>query len=166
MKMQALGDRGKTRQLAAQIIMLVMKKRESGRIVDIDAGSINDFYYENLGFDSSSAEAKRITSILDKLVQVLGGRLGPKLRGHDAIHLVLLMDTLWDDYTPEWMDHLPEALNQFLANFAEDKKKRDNNPGPYWIRYGQWTRASSDAARSISLRHQFYLEEMRSSCPR
>ena len=160
LKMQPLGDRGKTRQLAAQIAMLVFKRRETGKIVDIDAGSLNDYYYENLGFESGLAEPKRFIAIIDKMVHLLQGRKGPKLRGHDAIHLILLADSLWDDYLPDWMDRLPTALDKFVGNLAEDKKRREYEPGPYWIRYGQWTRASSDTSRSISARHQFYVEEM------
>lgn len=65
LKMQPRDDRGKTRQLAAQLAMLVTKRHETGRIVDIDAAALNDFYYENLGFDAGSIEAKRFISILD-----------------------------------------------------------------------------------------------------
>lgn len=160
LRMRPLEDRGKTRQLAAQLAMLVFERRRTGRIADIDAGSLNDFYYENLGFSSSSPDAKRFLSLLDKLVLLLSDKTKTRLKGHDAIHLMLFVDSLWNEYAPEWMDRLPRALNQFLHNLAEGKLKSGTEPGPYWIRYGQLTRAGSDAGRTIANRHQFYSEEM------
>ena len=165
LRMKARTDRGKTRQLAAQLAVLVFERSKSGRIVDIDANSLNDHYYENLGFNAASDAAVRFVKLLDKAEEIFRGWKGPKLRGHDAIHLILLMDSLWDDYAPNWHDDLPRALTSFLANLAEDKLKRDDDPGPYWIKYGQLTRASSDAGKTIARRHQFYSEEMKKLLP-
>lgn len=160
MKMKPAGDRGKNRQLAAQLMMLIIKRRQTGDLADIGAGPLNDFYYESLGFEADGPEAKRLIAILDKIVFLFQGRSGPKLHGHDAIHLVLFMDSLWDDYAPSWADRLPAAFEKFQQNLAEAKKIRDLDPGPYWTKYGVWTRVNSDSANIISLRHRFYAEEM------
>ena len=165
LKMKPRTDRGKTRQLAAQLAMLVFERSSSGRFADIDASSLNEYYYENLGFDGGSDEAIRFSKILDKAEEIFRSWKGPKLRGHDAIHLILFIDTLWDDYAPNWQDHIADALSKFLENLAADKSKRDDDPGPYWIRYGQLTRASSDAGKTIARRHHFYSEQMRSFLP-
>ncbi len=162
MRMKPATDRGKTRQLVAQIMMLCMKRRQTGDLVDIGAGPLNDFYYESLGFEAEGAEAKRFVAILDKLSYLFQGRQGPKLHGHDAIHLILLADSLWDDYAPSWMDKLPAAFEKFQERLTEAKGVRNEEPGPYWTQYGVWTRVNSDTATVIRLRHRFYVEEMRS----
>jgi hypothetical protein len=97
---QRVQDRGKFRQLAAQIAMLYFTRRSSDvdAFCDIKAEAIDDFYYENLGFDSNSPDAKRLFEIFDKLAQILRDQKRSKIIGHEAIHLVLLVDTLMDDY--------------------------------------------------------------------
>lgn len=160
MRMKPATDRGKTRQLAAQLAMLLIKRRETGDFADIGAGPMNDFYYESLGFDLNGPDAKRFVAILDKVLLLLQGRSGPKLHGHDAIHLILLVDSLWDDYAPSWADRLPGAFATFQANLAEAKRERHHAPGAYWTQYGVWTRVNSDSAAIIALRHRFYVEEM------
>lgn len=160
MRMKPGADRGKTRQLAAQLYLLYSKKRQTGEIVSIGAEALNDFYYESLGFDPANAEAKRFVQILDKLLSLLQGTTRPKLHGHDAIHLLLLADALWDDYAPGWESKLPKALDSFQHLLAEAKRERNNNPGRYWTHYGVLTRVSSDSGMYIGLRHKFYAEEM------
>lgn len=160
MRMKPVADRGKTRQLAAQLMMLVMKRRITGELVDIGAGPLNDFYYESLGFDASGPEAKKFIAVLDKLMFILQSWSGPKLHGHDAIHLILLVDSLWDDYAPSWADKLPAAFAEFQKNLAEAKKTREEAPTSYWTKYGVWTRVNSDTSTIISLRHRFYVDEM------
>jgi len=38
--------------------------------------------------------------------------------GHEAISLVLLVDSLWDDYTKSWDDKLAVAFDAFQAHVA------------------------------------------------
>jgi hypothetical protein len=159
MRMRPRTDRGKTRQLAAQIAMLFLSRRWNGEgnLPDINSKSLDDFYYSNLGFNSQSAEASRLTAILSKIENLLAGGKHSKLHGHDAIHLILLVDALWDDYTRSWEDKLPAALDGFLSEFAKSKENYSND---FWIKYGQWTRVSSDRGAFIALRHKFYVEKM------
>lgn len=162
LRMNPATDRGKTRQLAAQVAMLFLSRRRSpsGELPDINAAAINDFYYQNIDFDIQSVEALRLRTILDCLSDTLDSKKHPKLHGHDAIHLVLLADSLWDDYAPDWKDRLPIALNKFLHNFAEVKKDPNNFSNPYLSRYAVLTRYSSDRGSTIGQRHRFYMEEM------
>src|SRR5437868_8292302 len=69
LRMRPLADRGKTRQLAAQLAMLFLIKRQqgAGAFCDINAEAINDFYYSNLDFDQASPNAQRLHTILTKL---------------------------------------------------------------------------------------------------
>ncbi|MCM2401423.1 DUF262 domain-containing protein [Rhizobium sp. S153] len=161
--MKPEGDRGTTRQLAAQLSMVQMHRRENKyrEFPDISSQAITDFYYEHVDFDRTGEEAKRLVQILDMLADNLAGWSGPKLHGHDAIHLVALADDLWDDYTPSWRDRLPEAFDNFQKGLIDGKKSKDSaNPSEYWMRYGQWTRTNSDKGERIEIRHRFYVEKM------
>lgn len=163
MRLNPAADRGKVRQLAAQLAMLYLNRRDSStrEFCDINAAALNDFYYQNLGFDERGVGAQRLIAILDRLTHLLSGANLPKLKGHDAIHLVLLADSLWDDYTRSWEAGLPAALDRFLAHLAASGATRDTNtPDPFWLRYGQWTRVNSDRADRIAARHHFYVERM------
>ena len=93
--------RGEFRQLAAQMIMLYMAHRESGgeKLCDINRDAIDTFYYQHLNFDIQSDDARRFREILRLLTQSLSDGKRSKVIGHEAIHLVLLADSLLDDYT-------------------------------------------------------------------
>ncbi len=163
MRMKPGRDRGKTRQLAAQIASLFLERRNGGsnRFVDINARAIDEYYYSNLDFDSDSEDCKRLRTILDKLVDLFDQWKGPKLRAHDAIHLVLLLDTLWDDYTRSWESTLADAQSMFSQTLAKAAKSaRDGEPDETWSRYGVWTRSNSDRGENIERRHRYYSQRM------
>ena len=93
---------------------------------DINAASIDDFYYENLGFDATAQEARRLRDILDKLTMLLQDEKRPKIIGHEAIHLVLLVDALLDDYTLKPMPKDPLRAFGLLDReliYYRDKKR-------------------------------------------
>jgi len=153
--------RGDCRQLAAQMFMLFMASRESGgeKLCGIDRESIDVFYYKHLTFDSQSTEAQRFKEILQFLWLSLsiGGRRQKKMAGHEAIHLMLLVDSLLDDYTRDWAVNLPDALDSFRLSVTADRKNRH---GEYWVEYGQLTQTGSHAAETILHRHRFFAQKM------
>lgn len=156
-------DRGKARQLAAQIAVLFFTRRDGKfrELPDINSSSINDFYYKNIDFDQDAPDAKRLVAILDRLASLLGQGERQALKGHDAIHLVLLVDSLWDEYTRAWEEKLPSALDNYLEQLALAKQSRDSkSPNEFWLQYGQWTRVNSDRGERISHRDRFYLQKM------
>ena len=156
-------DRGKTRQLAAQIATLFLERRHNGpeHFDDINATAIDDYYYMNLDFESESSDCRRLRDILSKLDDLLGDGKRPKLRGHDAIHLVLLVDSIWDDYTRSWESTLPTAQSEFSTLLAQaTKSSKDGNPNQTWLSYGIRTRSNSDRGENIRRRHEYYLERM------
>lgn len=158
-----LKDRGKIRQQAAQIAMLYFTRRNKGANVfcNINAAAIDDFYYENLGFDSNSPDTRRLLGILDKATQLLGDRKRSKILGHEAIHITLLIDTLLGDYTHSWEIDFASAFDHFRKQLAEGKLTQNNsNPSEYWLRYGVHTRASSDRGEVIQRRHEFFSSKM------
>ena len=84
-----------------------------------------------------------------------------KIVGHEAIHLVLLVDALLDDYTRSWESQFASAFDGFREQFALAKTTRnDSKPGEYWLQYGVWTRVNSDRAENIQRRHEFLAAKM------
>lgn len=163
MKAQKVQDRGKFRQLAAQIAMLYLSRRgaDDNALCYINAEAIDDFYYEHLDFVSDAADARRLLYILDKIVELLRDQKRSKIIGHEAIHLVLLVDSLSDDYTRSWEKHFASAFDDFREQFAKGKLTRDDpSPSEYWLRYGVHTRVNSDRSEAIQRRHEFFSTKM------
>jgi hypothetical protein len=156
-------DRGKIRQLAAQISMLYLSRLvdPGAMLPDINSPAIDDFYYERLSFNADTKETKRLVAILDKIAYLLRDQKRSKIIGHEAIHLVLLVDSLLDHYAPSWEDHFAEAFDGFRESFARGKQTRnDLTPSPYWLQYGVLTRVNSDRADAIQRRHAFFSTEV------
>ena len=161
-------DRGKTRQLAAQITSLLLAQRSAvGAILpDINAAAIDHLYYENLDFEPDGAEGRRIWETFDILHTLLRDGMRPRLKGHDAIHAALLVDRLRDDFSPAWKEEFASSLETFLLNLKGASRVDESDPKyRYWSQYGTWTRANSDRGENISLRHSFYLSEMLAAMP-
>ena len=160
--------RGGVRTLAAQIAMLFLTRREKSptEFVDIGSREVDDYYYRHIDFDASSSKCRRLMSILDKLHSLLSGGKRPKLRAHIAIHLVLFLDDIWDEYTPAWMDVLADAVDKFIHDMAEAAMlARDDpdSPNPFWNRYGQGTRTAANSRTTIERRHRFFAERLHES---
>ena len=160
--------RGGRRTLAAQIVMLFLTRRESGTDVfkDITSAAVDVFYYTHIDFDYSSKECQRLFAILDKIDTLLGDGKRPNLRAHIAIHLVLFIDDLLDDYTKSWESQLADAVDQFVIDLAVATKEAREHPGvpnEFWSRYGQWARTAASGGSTIALRHRFFAERMRNS---
>jgi hypothetical protein len=155
--------RGKFRQIAAQLAMLFLNRQRADdkRFCDINASAIDDFYYAHLDFDSGSAEARRFLAVLDKITGRLGDGMRKKIILHEAIHLVLLVDQMLDDYTSSWERGFAAAFDKFRDCLVRDKStKFESIPGEYWLRYGSWTRLSTDRAETIQRRHVFFCQKM------
>ena len=162
LKMKPSQGRGKTRQLAAQIAILFLERRRRGPgyFTEINARAIDDYYYTHLDFDSNTPECNRLRSILDKLDSLLGDGKR-KLVAHNAIHLVLLLDSIWDDYTRSWEATLASAQDEFSAALAKGAvASKEGKPDETWLQYGVWTRTNSDRGDSIQRRHLYYADRM------
>ncbi|HVT54672.1 MAG TPA: HNH endonuclease signature motif containing protein, partial [Xanthobacteraceae bacterium] len=122
-----------------------------------------DYYYEHLDFDASSDDARRLSEVLDKLVYLLNDQRRSKIIGHEAIHLVLLVDALLDDYTRSWEQDFAAAFDWFRAEIkAATQTRYDSPPSEFWINYGVGTRVNSDRGDVIQRRHEFFVEKMKS----
>lgn len=150
-------DRGQVRQLCAQISMLCFENATQDKWVDIGTSIIDDYYYRNLGFDLNSTKALSIKNTFNKIYGLLGNRGLKRLKGHEAIHLTLLVADLLSEYSPSWEPTLLSSFEKFRE--LSIKAKVDKN-GDYWNEYVQWTMTNSDTKSSLQRRHNFFIKEM------
>ena len=161
--MQPQTDRGKSRQLAAQIAVLFLGRRKKGLdyFSDTNSREIDKYYYTQLDFKSSSDNCTRLRNILDKLATIFKDWKGPRLAGHNAIHLVLFVDALLDDYTKSWEGALLNAHGKFAKLHADatlaNKNGEENDT---WNQYSVRTRYGADSADNIERRHRYYSNQM------
>ena len=156
-------DRGRSRQLAAQIAVLFLERRKKGYryFSNTNRQAIDEYYYTQLDFDSSSDDCKRLRGILDKLATMFKGWKGPKLVAHNAIHLVLFVDTLLDDYTSSWEGSLMKAQEGFAKLHADATLANKNGEeNETWNQYSARTRYGADSADNIKRRHDYYSTRM------
>jgi hypothetical protein len=150
-------DRGDIRTLCAQLGMLFFSNANEGYWLDLSTQAIDDYYYQNLGFDIKSPQVNEFSKMLDVVVQVFDGYKGPKLKVHEAIHVTLLIKSLMDDYVRSWQDDFVKAFDKFREHAAIGKKLKD---GEYWYNYGALTMTQATAASSIQRRHTFFSTKM------
>ncbi|MDQ6813601.1 MAG: hypothetical protein M3040_07695, partial [Bacteroidota bacterium] len=129
-------DRGEIRTLCAQIGMLYFPKATEGNWMDTSTQNVDDYYYQNLGFKLHTPEVNRFTKVLDLAFEIFDKYPGPKLRGNKAMHCILLINRLKDDYAKGWQDSFTAAFDQFRRHVVVDKKNRD---GEFWYNYGALT---------------------------
>ncbi len=150
-------ERGSIRTLCAQIGMLFFEEATKGNWMEIGTQPVDDYYYRNLGFDINSPQVARFSKTLDLAVELFEGYKGPKLKVHEAIHIILLLDSLVDDYTKNWQDNFISAFDLFRENLANDNKSKT---GDFWFKYGALTSTASTNANTIQKRHKFFCEKM------
>lgn len=153
-------DRGEVRQLCAQICMLMFERSETGNFIDIGTTDIDDYYYRHLDFKLDDPRVQHLTRVLDKAVEIFANQMAPKFRGHEAIHIVLLIDSLLREYSDSWISRFHAAYDDFKLRAAQDKKDRK---GDFWFEYGALTQTQSAQGRTIQRRHAFFSEQMLSS---
>lgn len=150
-------DRGEVRQLCAQLCMLIFERAETGGFIDIGTPEVDDYYYRNLDLQLTDIRVNRLTRVLDQAVAIFAGQLTPKFRSHEAIHIVLLLDSLMQDYSKSWIPRFHQAYDGFKEKVALDKKAKS---GDYWYEYGSLTQTQSAQARTIQRRHTFFCKHM------
>jgi Protein of unknown function DUF262/HNH endonuclease len=153
--------RGEVRQLTAQMLMLFMTRRKDGIFCTTRREAVDDFYYQHLDFDFDSDDAKRFDKLLTILTDGLSVLKRKKIQSHEAISLLLLADSLLDDYAPGWQLDIAEAFDAFREKLAAGSAtKWQTQPDEYWLRYGLLARTNSDRAEVIERRHAFFVSKM------
>lgn len=153
-------DRGEVRQLCAQVCMLIFERTAAGNFIDIGTTNIDDYYYHHLDFNPDDPRVQQLTRTLDKAVAIFSNQMAPKFRGHEAIHILLLIDSLLREYSDSWVSNFHSAYDDFKLRAAQDKKARE---GEFWYEYGALTQTQSDQGRTIQRRHAFFSEQMLSA---
>ena len=163
LRMKPETDRGRSRQLAAQIAILFLERHRQGPdyFSDTNAGAIDQYYYTQLDFDTSSPVCRRLRSILDYLAETFKDWKGPRLVAHNAIHLVLLVDTLMDDYTGAWKPALLGAQEKFAKLHADATLDYNNGvDNETWNVYSSRTRYGADRGQNLKIRDEYYSRRM------
>ena len=156
-RLQGGSDRGQIRELAARITMLFLGRREIGGIVATSRENIDEFYDTKQDFDATAQECRRLLDVIGRLEQLLAGWTGPKLVGHNAIALVLFVDSIWDDYTRAWEAAFADALQRFLTFYEEGRlANREGRSHAAWLNYGQYANASSVGPDRVRRRQEFF----------
>lgn len=159
-------NRGGERQACAQIYMTFQARKEKGHpdsFVDLNSTQIDEFYRHHLDICSDDPLLHRFREILDVATDLLGDKKRKPIQLHVAIHTILLIDTLLDDFAAGWKNRFPMALDRFLLNLAEATeaaRKGETENNPYWTQYGLYARTNSDTKRVILNRHRFFVKEM------
>ena len=160
---QTSDRRGRTRELAAYLYMSYDYYHQYQRFVDLKNKFIDDFYRLHIDFDREEDRAKRFCKILKIIEEVYQGKNLPRLEAHLAHHLVVFVDSIMDNYTPNWKEGLGGALEKFQKSLAEartiqdDKEKLQNE---YYVQYGMHIRGGSNNHDTIQHRHIFFLEKI------
>lgn len=148
-------DRGQTRQLASQLLMLYLEMIDNNRTITINSANIDDFYLKNLDFDKDSDKAKDFKILLDILYDKLDASI--KLDNYEAIHLLLFLKKLKDLGLKNYKDNLLAAFNKFRENL---KIARSSENGEYWNEFGIRTGTNATNANTIAKRHKFFVDKM------
>ena len=161
-------DRGKTRKLAAQMLMLFLSRKEHGidSFVSVNVEAIDSFYGQRVGMDMESPVVEEFRRILGVLRDAFNGshhQLG--VRSYEPLHLVLLADMLSDDFSSDWEGGIGDAHNAFLAaiervkQFPTPEDTENKNFREIW-EYSRMTRQQVDVEPTIKERHVFYVRQM------
>lgn len=150
------------RQMAAQMLLLLVARRDAKRYADISRSRIDQFYYDNLSIAEDDLHIKRFRKVLNTLVTSLAGRFTFKLVAHEAIALMFLVDEWHDEAVTGWQSELANAFLDFRDAFKEARKKKSMGDAtdPYWWQYGVHTQTTSDKGATIRARYEFFRERM------
>lgn len=161
------GGESNKRKLAAQIAMLYFNKRETRSFCDIKSVNIDQFYHQKIGFNRFAEETKRFEKILDMLAKKFTDSKTLKGKGHYAIGLVLLVDSLEKDYSEGWKEKLHGAFIEFHKKYLAaaksmkgDSDYQTNEDKEYYFSYVLLASTKTDVAGTIEKRHHFFVEKM------
>lgn len=160
-------DRGARRQLVAQLLALFLSRQERQQgldgIVTVDQEKLDGVYRQRVELQLDSDGVQRFRKILDALeTQCSRSGISP-LRGHEVIHLVLLADTLMDNYTKNWEEKIVPAHEQFITELrAAQKAKKDGKKteNPEFLDYTAKAGANTPQGATIRRRHEIYVPAM------
>lgn len=164
-KVKASGAVAK-RQLAAQLLMLYISRRQNAAVdfVTVDSAKLDDYYREKVDLNLDLDEVRRFDTVLGKLTNLFAGAKTPQMKNAEVIHLVLFADMLMGNYTPAWEDGIVEAHKKFAGEVAKADvaRRTGNNEGvpPDFLEYSEDAARSTTKAPSMRRRHAVYVRAM------
>ena len=168
MNMRPQKDKGNTRKLAAQMLMMHLEWGDKGSdaFVDFKESEIDAAYHRHVQLPHDSPAIVRFEKILDKLVQLLGDGRRPLLKKHNAVHLPLFIDSIMrGNYTSEWETHFAEAFDAFTAGIAGAPNITDlpgdaDNDTKDFSHYKWRTSTQANKAPTMRERHGIFARQM------
>jgi hypothetical protein len=150
-------DTGSSRKLCAGLGMLYFRNATNGNWTDLKIQNIDELYHQNLGLKMNDPRVERFRDLLNLALECLNGYTGKKLDDHEVYHIILLLDSLYDDYTKSWVVHFQEAFDNFRKEIAEARKIK---AGEYYQNYAMLNSFHASSANSLKTRHSFFTDRM------
>lgn len=147
--------------IAAQMCLLAINKK----ICNIKDKDLNEMYWNNASFDEKCADAKMVYKILDYLDTMFEAK-APELKRHSVISLFILIMDMMPNY--DIRNREKDLYNWFIALEQRrllDEQKPPEEQDPRFVIYHEKTSNSSDAADSLTYRHNFLKESLLAAVP-
>ena len=169
MKMKGVKDRGKTREIAAQILLLFLLRNAKGAdeltFESLGNEALNNAYRQYIDLDLESPIVVKFRRILDELVKSFAVSARPPLAPYAAIHLVLFADVLIDAY-PHRMPDIAKEYDRFAKRVEAAKKIPERPEGGdkdsqnIWEFADKTTGQGANTADNLRARHKIFAEQM------
>jgi Protein of unknown function DUF262/HNH endonuclease len=148
-------------QVAAQMVLLEL----SGGPCNVKNADLNRMYEKNEDFDSNGAKAKKSRKVLDVLYSAFPSKT-PELERFNLVSLYSVASQLLENYVIK--DRVAELADWFLK-FESYRREQDQLPSDEAdneiVIYHEKTSHSTDAADSLTWRHEFLLRKFFEAVP-
>lgn len=153
-------DRGRTRQLVAQLIAIAVSYQQGHKIEDVNKPGLDDMYYDYLELGSIAPVISRLEGYLAEINDRMAGLPALKLPNHVMMHLVLLWLQSDGKFTNGWKDQVRPQIVQFMAELRKSQiKHRDKGvANEFYTQYSVRARTNVDRGETIRLRHAFFMD--------
>lgn len=160
MGMTPLTDRGRTRQLVAQLIAIAVSYDQLHKIEDVNKPRLDDLYYDYLELGSIAPVIRRVEGYLAEIKERMAGLPALKLPNHVMMHLVLLWLQSDGKFTSGWKDQVRPQIVHFMAELRKSQiKHRDKGvANEFYTHYTVRARTNADRGETIRHRHAFFMD--------
>lgn len=148
-------------QVAAQISLLCIKGVQNTKYSDLKS-----FFMENNSFDSSSADAKKVESLIDLLDKIFEKDC-PEIRNRAAvISIAVLLNNLAGEYVIKGFEKdIAKFYLDFLLKLDREVGKGSSGDARM-LAYNNYVIQAADSARNIRERNKILEEELFYSIPK
>ena len=122
-------DRGKTREIAATMLMIFLKRKQGLHKIPLGVEALNNCYHEYVTWGAEASEVELFDTVLGHLADNFIGGKKPLMNNKKtyAIHLMLLVESLLD-VAPAKIGEVAGAFLQFATKVEKAKKDAKKNP--------------------------------------